>query len=155
MMQARKTTIFNSSGLSLFENSEKDITGQNEASSYGGTWVWLLSINICSSTFWNVWKTRIGLHGRRWTNFQKNTLSSVEGIGLERLFEEQTLYSQTGVVWTPRRMQFDGVPDFSLYQHWYKLLDWMAWTRWLLLVQILMNKLKHLLTGLIEFGYWK
>ena len=37
MMQARKTTIFNSSGLSLFENSEKDITGQNEASSYGGT----------------------------------------------------------------------------------------------------------------------
>ena len=139
MMQARKTTIFNSSGLSLVEISEKDITGQNEASSYGETWVWLRSINICSSTFWTVWKTRIGLHGTKWTKFQKKTLSSVEGNGLEHWFEDHTLFSRTGVVWIPRRMLFDGVLDFSLYQHWFKLLDWMAWTRWVLLVQILMK----------------
>ena len=37
MMQARKAKIFNSSGLSLFEISEKDITGQNEGSSHGET----------------------------------------------------------------------------------------------------------------------
>ena len=37
MMQARKTTFFSASGLSLVEISEKDITGQNEASSYGET----------------------------------------------------------------------------------------------------------------------
>ena len=139
MMQARKTTIFNSSGLSLVEISEKDITGQNEASSYGETWVWLRSINICSSTFWTVWKTRIGLHGTKWTKFQKKTLSSVEGNGLEQLFEEHTLFSRTGGVWIPRRMFFDGVLVFSLYQHWFNFLDWMAWTRWVLLVQILMK----------------